>query len=329
MTKKIWVYADIERNTVSDITLEILSKAQKLANQCNDATSVEVVLIGNFVEHLIPDLALAGADIVYLLEDPRLEFWSPSVYIPVLVELVSVYNPEVFLFGSTAQGENIGPGLAARLKTGMSAHCVDLQMDSHGMLVSYVPAFGGKVIGKILCPKTLPQMASIKPGVFINDKSTPKEERVVMFAPKSLDSIDFSKLKHVRNRYETISGVPITKAELVICGGAGLHCQEHWQMLERIAELSGGAIACTRPAVDLGWAQETSMVGTSGCNIRPELYIGFGISGATHHLCGINKAKYIVSINSDSEAPVFNVSDIKIVSDAGVILKKILEKLGS
>lgn len=324
MSRKIWVYAETDQGRVVDVVYELLAKAAELAQGLGGA-SVEAVLLGDGIESLVPELT--GAETVHLAQDPRLTMWSPLTFVPILAGLVKKHDPDIFLFGATAQGGTLGSALAAHLRTGMAAHCVELRIDE-GMLVSSVPAFGGKVIGEILCTRTRPQMASVKPGIFVRAAEAYFGETAVVTADVScLERLDTSALRPLEVRREKVSGVPLNKAEFVACGGFGVGGKENWLLLEELAVLMGGAVACTRPPVDEGWAQESSMVGTSGRSVRPSFYMGFGISGATHHICGMSDAGYVVSVNSDPDAPIFDVSDVKVVADAGVILSSLVDIL--
>ena len=327
MSGKIWVYAETDEGKILDVVHELLSKAAQLARQYPEPPRVEAVLPGAAVAKLAEDLARNGAESVHLLEDPRLELWSPLTYVPLIADLVVRHDPDIFLFGATALGSALGPALAARLKTGMAAHCVDLRTDGEGLLVSSVPAFGGKVVGEILCPRTRPQMASVKAGLFRREAVEPRPLEVVQADLSVLDSIDSTALRPVGVSREKPTGLPLNKADLVLCGGFGTGSPDNWELLARIAAATRGAVACTRPPVDEGWIQESCMVGTSGRSIRPKVYMGFGISGATHHICGMSDAEFVISVNTDPEAPIFDVSDVKIVADAGTILASLADEL--
>ena len=249
------------------------------------------------------------------------------LYAPVITKLVKRENPDIFLFGATAIGSELGPTVAARLKTGVAAHCVDMRIDENENLIADVPSFGGKILGEILCPDTRPQMASVKPGIFVQGEEEQREPDIINIDVSEINPEEFP-LKAVGLEKKEIEGVPLDKAEIVFCGGYGLGSKENWDKLEKLASLLGGAAACTRPVVDEGWAPgEHVMVGTSGKSIRPKAYIGFGISGATHHICGMKDSSLVISINRDKEAPIFEVSDAGIASDLNKILDELITRL--
>jgi electron transfer flavoprotein alpha subunit len=272
-------------------------------------------------------LAEWGAKTVYLADDPDLRMYSPLTFVPILAGLAAEHRPDIYLFGGSATGSALGPAVAARLKTGMAAHCVDLRINEEKKLVSLVPAFGGKVIGEILCPSGIPQMASVKPGIFTKKDPAPVPVRIEKADSSLWKKPGVQGLEPVNVVRRPPQGLPLNEADVVVCGGFGIGTQENWQLLEKLAQYLGGATACTRPPVDEGWTGEYCMVGTSGQSIRPKVYIGFGISGATHHICGMNESGLVISVNRDAEAPIFEVSDVRIVADVNSILPLLTEAL--
>jgi electron transfer flavoprotein alpha subunit len=325
MSKKIWVHAEVVDDKIANVAFELLSKARELAEAMGGGTEVEATLLGSGLEKEAARLAEWGAATVYLAEDPDLRMYSPLTYVPILADLAAKHQPDIYLFGATATGSALGPAVAARLKTGTAAHCVDLRINEEKKLVSLVPSFGGKVIGEILCPGKNPQMASVKPGIFTKKDPAPVPLRIEKLDPSSWKKLDAQGLKPVNVVRRPPQGLPLNEADVVVCGGFGIGSQENWQLLEKLAQYLGGATACTRPAVDEGWSGEHCMVGTSGQSIRPKVYIGFGISGATHHICGMNESGVVINVNRDAEAPIFQVSDVRIVSDVNGILPLLVE----
>ena len=322
---KIWVFAEQVECSLDRVVLELLTKAKELAREMAGETEIAAVLLGCNVESLVESLGKYGADKVYLAESEELKLYNPSIYAPIITELVKEEDPDIFLFGATAIGSELCPTIAAQLKTGVAAHCIDMNINKDGKLVATVPSFGGKIVGEILCPDTRPQMASVKPGIFIQGE---EEEREPLVEKVEVNiNTENLPLKAISLNKKEIKGVPLDKAEIVFCGGFGLGNKENWERLERLAELFGGAVACTRPVVDEGWAPgEHLMIGTSGKSVRPKVYIGFGISGATHHVCGIKDSGLIISVNNDEKAAIFEISDIGIVEDLNKVLDQLLLK---
>lgn len=325
--KKIWVYAEEIQGELSKVTLELLGEAKELAIAYNDEVEIGAVLLSGEVGSKAETLASFGATKVYIAEDDRLVAYCHTVYAPVLAELIKKADPDIFLFGATQTGAELAPTVAAILKTGVAAHCVDLRINEDGLLVADVPAFGGKIIGEILIPKTRPQIASVKPGIFIaKERSSGQAD---------IEEIDLEILQKVRRKLtlrETYvtkpSTKPIEEAEIVVAGGYGLCSLENWEKLTELAELLGGSVGATRPCVDEGWADdEQIMIGTSGKSIRPKVYIGFGISGAAHHTCGMKDAGLIISVNKDENASIMKMSDYYCVSDVCEMIPILINKI--
>jgi len=322
---KIWVFAEQNDGKLAGVT-ELLGKARELAAQ-SGAGRVSAVLLGSGVEELTRTLFDYGAETVYVADDARLRLYQHTTYAPLITSLCEEEKPDIFLFGATALGTDLGPTIASQLNTGIAAHCVDLKLDTNGMLISVVPAFGGKILGDILCPCHKPQMASVKAGIFPKPDPAPVNGSIVQ--------IDLSPLKNVAKGIKALrlckekpKGLPLEDAEVVICGGWGLNNAENWNLVEELAELLGGASACTRPAVDEGWGPgEDMMIGTSGKSIRPKIYLSFGVSGATHHICGMKDSGLVISVNSDENAPIFEVSDYAVVADVNKILPLLVNKV--
>lgn len=325
--KKIWVFAEQSNCTLDRVALELLTKAKELAADLSEETEISAVLLGNNVKNLCGILADYGAETIYLAESEELGLYNPMLYAPIITKLVRKEDPEIFLFGATAIGSELGPTVAAQLKTGVAAHCVDMRINEKGQLVAAVPSFGGKILGEILCPDTRPQMASVKPGIFVQGEAEQRETNIIAIDVSGVKADDLP-LQAVKLDKMEIEGVPLECAEIVFCGGYGLGSKENWDKLEKLAALLGGAAACTRPVVDEGWSPgEHVMVGTSGRSIRPKAYVGFGISGATHHVCGMKDSGLVISVNRDEKAAIFEVSDVGIAADLSKILDQLLIKL--
>ena len=324
--RKILIYGEQDKGRLHPVTLELLSKAKELFP--GEDVKMGMAILGSRVDGVVDEARKTGIDAVYIMDDKRLSLFHPEYLSAALAETVKSFDPDLLLIGATSAGEELAPSLGIRMKTGVAAHCTDLKLTEEGKLAQLVPAFGGKVIGEIFTPKNRPQIASIKPGMFLAVPQTKKNAVRYVLSSSILDNIpERIRIKGV-NRKE-LSRLPVEKAEVVICGGYGIGGAENWNALEKLAEKLGGAVACTRPAIDAGWVcDESSMIGTSGKSIRPKVYLGIGISGATHHICGMKDAGMIVNINSDPKAECFNVSDYKVTGDGNLIVRNMLEALG-
>ncbi len=317
-----WVFAEQIDGNIADVGRELLGKARELA----DAKGVEVaaVVVGEFGEEDVKGLFSYGADKVFLLSHPNLKIYSALNYTRLLVELVEREKPEAFLFGAGPLGADLAPRVAARLNTGLSAHCVDLKLNEQGGLDQVVPGFGGSLMATIVCPDHRPQMATVMPGAM---KMPDPQERDGEVVKVDVGEVPAPYPEVVEFKPKERSAVALDGAEVVIAGGWGMGNKENWGLLEELAEVLGGAVGATRPAIDEGWAPEEVMIGQSGKTVHPKLYIGAGISGVMHHVVGIQDADVIVAINKDPKAQIFDVCDFGIVGDATKVLPVLVEKL--
>jgi electron transfer flavoprotein alpha subunit len=316
----VWVFAEKFGHQIADVSLELIGHARKLADELE--TTVEVVLLGDNVTEISHTLISAGADKVYLGDDPELVIYQPDRYIAMILELVREGQPEILLMGSTFMGRELAPLLAANLKTGLTAHCMDLMIDDNQILVAKIPAYGGMI--SIICPEKRPQMATVARGVFpkpILDDGR-EGEVVSLEIPEVAQRVEI--LEVVREEQE---GVPLESAPIVVAGGAGAGCPEGWDEISQLAEALNAALGSTRPAVDEGWIELETMIGQSGKMVSPELYIGVGLSGELQHMVGIADAQVMVAINNDPKAPVFEQVDYGIVEDCREFVPLLTEKI--
>lgn len=255
----------------------------------------------------------------------QLETDNPLEAINTLEQEIAKAGPELVIIPATALGEEIAPALGIRLGTGVAAHCSDIRINEAGRIAYMVPAFGGKVIGEIFIPDARPAIATVKPGVFAFGREALGEYEEIICQSSAAQP---EQVKLIEAEESSLKTNPIEKADIIFCGGFGIGSADSWTKLQRLAELTGGAAGCTRPVVDMGWGpDEQSMIGTSGKTVRPKLYIGFGISGAAHHLCGISDSGTIVNVNLDDSAESFAASDFTAAMDANAVIDLLLEKL--
>jgi electron transfer flavoprotein alpha subunit len=323
MTKPhIWVFMEQRGGVLHDVGLELLGKARELAE--GSKSTVAAVLLGAAVAPLTETVIAHGADMVLVAEHPGLEPYRLLPYTAVLAQACRERQPSILLFGATSLGVELAPRLAARLNTGLAAHCIDLKWSENGELMQMVPGWGGGIVATIRCPQHRPQMATVMPGVLQKIQPSPRTGQVITLAVPDLDD---SGPKVLAVHPEEAKAMPLETAEVVVAGGWGLGGVEGWKLVEELAQLLGGAVGATRPAVDAGWAREDQMIGQSGKTVRPRLYIGVGLSGMSHHVVGMDGSELVVAINSDPQAPLFDVADIGIVGDFREILPPLLEEI--
>lgn len=312
----VWVIAEQIDCQVLAVSLQLIGHARKLAMELE--TSAEVVLLGDQIDEQTQQLFAAGVDKVYLGNAPELAFYQPEIYAEIIVKLAKDHLPAIMLIGSTSMGCELAPLVAARLETGLTAHCIDLVLDENK-----IPAYGGLM--SIICPDKCPQMATIAAGVFPNPH--PDDSRTGEIVPLEVpDDIPrlIQTLEVVREKPE---GVSLESAPIVVAGGAGAGGLEGWGKIADLAKVLNAALGSTRPAVDEGWTELETMIGQSGKMINPELYIGVGLSGELQHMVGIVGARVMVAINSDSKSPVFEQVDYGIVDDCREFVPVLIEKI--
>ena len=317
----VWVIAEQIDGRILTVSLQLIGQARKLADELG--TSVEVVLLGDQLDRQTQPLFAAGADRVYLGDAPDLAFYQPEIYTEIIVKLAKERQPEIVLIGSTSVGRELAPLVAAKLETGLTAHCIDLVLDESKTLEQRVPAYGGLI--SIVCPERRPQMATVAKGVFptpaLDDGRT--GEVVPLEVPTDLPR-RIQTLEIVREEPE---GVPLESASIIVAGGAGAGDVEGWRQIAELAKTLNAALGATRPAVDEGWAGLETMIGQSGKMVSPELYIGVGLSGELQHTVGIAGAQVMVAINNDPKAPVFEQVDYGIVDDCREFVPVLIDKI--
>ena len=325
MNNKVMIFAEVVDGEINQSFYELLTKAKTIFD--DKETNYAALVLGKNLKSPIAKIKESGVDEILYLDDECLEFFHPDYYKAAANSAVEQYDPDVLLIGATSAGEELGPSLGFLLNTGVAAHCTDINTTSDGKLAQMVPAFGGKVIGEIFTPKTKPQIISVKPGMFKANKQEAKDPVLSEIDSSVLDQTN-SSINFLNVKKDEVKRMPLDKADIVVCGGYGMGNSKSWETIENVADAMGGAVGCTRPVVDAGLMEdENNMIGTSGKSIRPKVYLGAGIGGATHHVCGMKDAGLIININKDPDAECFIASDYKIVGDGAAILEAILDKL--
>lgn len=320
---KIWVFAEQRRGKLAEVSVELLGKARSLADKVS--WKVAAAVVGHEIARLADELFCYGAEEVLAVDDPLLAEYCNQTYVKALEAAVREFSPEVLLIGATAMGTDLAPRLAARLRTGLSAHCIDLDITSDGGLLSIVPGWGGNLMAQITCPRTRPQAATVMPGVFPTPERIEARGRLILIDAK-LEPADLA-YRVVETRREDAAASGLETAEVVVAGGWGVGSKANWRRVEELAAALNAAVGATRPPVDEGWAEEGQMIGQSGRTVRPKLYIGVGVSGHMHHLVGLKAPEFSVAINSDPNAAIFTYCDLGLVGDFKEIVPALIEAL--
>jgi electron transfer flavoprotein alpha subunit len=317
----VWVITEQVRGEIPLVCLEIAGQARKLADELG--VPVEAVLLGNGIDDQVDLLFSAGADVVHLGSTPDFANYQSEIFTECIVSRAKELNPQIMLIGSTFMGRELAPLIAAKLGTGLTAHCMDLVLDENGILEQQIPAYGGLM--SIICPEKRPQIATVARGVFpmpaLDENRT---GRILPIKPPQGKKLRVQTLEVVLTEPE---GVPLETALVVVAGGAGAGSLEGWQEIQALAETLNAAFGSTRPAVDEGWTELETMIGQSGKMVNPELYIGIGLSGELQHMVGIVGAKIMIAINNDPKAPVFEQVDYGIVEDCRIFVPALIERI--
>ena len=318
-----WVFAEQRLGVLHDASLELVGAAAAIARQTSG--SVAAVLLGQNIGGLADDLIAHGANRVFVIDDHRLAVYRLLPYASVLKKLCLQQDPDAFLFGATSLGVELAPRLAAMLNTGLSAHCIDLKLDERGRLLQVVPGWGGGVLATIRCEKSRPSMATVMPGVFQKERMDGRRGEILMLPAG--DDIDLSGPTVLKIEMQEPKGIALEGADIVVAGGWGIGNAGDWKLIEELADVLCGAVGATRPPVDEGWAAEDRMIGQSGKIVKPRVYIGVGISGMMHHVVGMDASEYVIAINKDEKAAIFEVADLAVVGDFRKILPPLIKEI--
>lgn len=317
----VWVIAEQRDCRIRTVSLQLMGQARRLAHELG--TRAEAVLLGDRIKDHLQPLSAAGASRIYLGESPEAALYEPEVYLETIVSLAGECRPQIILIGSTSMGRELAPLVAAKLKTGLTAHCIDLVLDENGILENRIPAYGGML--SIICPQKRPQMATVAKGVFATPE--PDDTHAAEIVPITTTAGQTRRIQTLEVVRNVPDQVPLDDAETVVAGGAGVGDADGWQLAVNLAKVLNAGLGCTRPAVDEGWAPLDSMIGQSGRMVSPQLYIGVGLSGEQQHMVGITDAKLMVAINNDPHSPVFEQVDLGVVEDCREFLPLLIEKL--
>ena len=334
--KGVYVFAQQVDNVINNIAFELVGKGKDLAEALG--TEVTAVLVGSGVKDLADQLAEYGADKVIVVDDPELKEYRTEPYAHALASVINKYKPEIFLVGATAIGRDLGPRVSARIHTGLTADCTQLDIgdfplapvpgkeQKHNQLLMTRPAFGGNTIATIACPDFRPQMATVRPGVMQKRaRQAGVKANVEEFNPGFTPDHKYVEILEVVKA--VANTVDIMDAKILVSGGRGMGSPENFKMMEDLADVLGGQVSCSRAVVDAGWKPKDLQVGQTGKTVRPNVYFAIGISGAIQHLAGMEESDIIIAINKDESAPIFDVADYGVVGDLNKIVPALTEKL--
>jgi len=296
---------------IRKISYELVSEGRRLADSVGQGATA--VLLGSGIKAKAATLASYGADRVLVADDPRLADYTTDAYVSVLESVVKANDPAILLLGASVQGKDLAARLAARLHVGLAQDCTGFDL-ADGKIVATRPIYAGKAYARVAFSESWPQMATARPNVLSLNEPDSSRTAEITDIDLSLDA-DTLKTRVVGTLRDESGRVDLTEADKIVSGGRGMKAPENYKILEELADLIGASVGASRSAVDAGWRPHTDQVGQTGKVVSPNLYIACGISGAIQHLAGMGTSKFIVAINKDPDAPIFQRADYGVVDD--------------
>ena len=322
---QVWVWVEHYQEEIAKISLGLLGKARVLCQQLGGGDVVSV-LVGAASPQTVVKLINCGSNRVYLVEDPSISLAETERCAHFMSKLIQNCQPEVVLWGATSLGRETAARVAAKLKTGLTAHCIDLfieEINGAYQLVAVVAGWGGNMTLKIICPERRPQMATVKPGIFPPPQLRHLSGEVIPIRMEEETSrIDI--IEVVEEQKEKSS---LLQAAVVVVGGWGLSSLGGFTAIEELAQVLRGSVAGTRPALDAGWIPTERMIGQSGITVAPQLLVTLGVSGAAQFATAVLNSKLIVAVDNNPGAPIFEMADIGIVGDLREVLPLLINKI--
>ena len=325
----VMVFIQQDDGKVAEVSIELLSKARDLANQLK--TTVTGAFIGSGIKDEAAKLIPYGVDEIFLIEDKRLKHYTPMPYTKIMVDVIKKTKPQIVLYGATTTGRDLGPRIASNLKVGLTADCTSLEIgdyssrgvDYSNILYQIRPAFGGNIVATIVSPEKKPQMATVREGVMkIGTPDSACKGKVSDFKVELSDA-DFP--SEVIKKIQEEKLVDLKGAQVIVAGGVGVGSKENFDLIVQLAHVLGGEVGASRAAVDAGYVSKEHQVGQTGTTVRPKLYIACGISGSVQHRAGMDESARIIAINTDHEAPIFQIAHYGIVGDLTDVIPKFIK----
>lgn len=329
----IFVYCEIEDGIVVDVSIELLTKGRKLANEIG--CKLEAVVIGSKLQGIEEQIFPYGVDVIHLADHDKLYPYTTLPHSEIIIRLIQQEQPQIALFGASSVGRDLAPRVASALRSGLTADCTSLEFGDHvenktgkeykNLLYQIRPAFGGNIIATIINPDTRPQMATVREGVMKKEiySATYKGEVKNVDVNAILNDAHFA--VRIIERHIEKQKINIKNSGIIVSGGYGVGSKDNFNMLFELAEVLGGEVGASRAAVDAGFVEHARQVGQTGVTVRPKLYIACGISGAVQHTAGMMESVQIISINNDPNAPINKIADVAIIGDIESVIPKMIK----
>lgn len=329
--KEVWVFIEQNKKEISRVSLELLGKGRELADKLG--TKLSGIILGNEIKELTKEVISYGADRVFLAEHKELEYYRTLPYARIISELIKQEKPEIVIFGATTTGRDLAPRVAARIETGLTADCTELEIkdyeDNEGKyektLIQKRPAFGGNIFATIVSPKHTPHMATVRTGVMDMLSKDPNRQGEVIIVEPNIEQGDLAVI--IREITRQKKSVNLADAKIIVSGGRGVNGPDGFEIIKKLAECLDGEVGASRATVDSGWIDYSHQVGQTGQTVKPDIYIACGISGAIQHAAGMKNSKNIIAINKDPEAPIFKIATYGIVGDLFKVIPILIEEI--
>ncbi|MEH7334829.1 electron transfer flavoprotein subunit alpha/FixB family protein [Neobacillus drentensis] len=318
----VWVFIEQNDEKIEGVSLELLGAGRKLADKLQ--VPLAGFLLGHEVKPLAKEVIAYGADIVYLIEHAVLKHYRTESYMKGVMHLAKKYKPEIILYGATPNGKDLASAVATDLSTGLTADTtmLDVDIDSR-LLEASRPAFGGNIMATILCKKHRPQMATVRPKVMKALEPDAIRLGKIIEEKISVEEEDIrTKVLQIVN--DVTKKANLADAHVIVCGGKGMGDLQNYQLIHELADTIGASVGGTRDVVEAGWLRHEQQVGQTGETVTPKIYFAIGISGAIQHVVGMKNSEFIIAINKDPNAPIFDVATYGIVGDAMEIVPKLI-----
>lgn len=326
MTKQILIYAEVTReNYIHTVFFELANKARELSQKLDNA-EINALLISKqgLAEKYIEAFQNSGINKIYAVEDAGLEIYCTDYFAKAALDVIREIQPEIFLIGATTQGRDIAPRISTALHTGLTADCTGLDINEKGQLAATRPTFGGQLMATILC-KNLPQMATVRPKVFKPAEQDFRVDTEIIHKTVNLDTVPkcVELLEFRKKLSESLNA--LDNAPIIVAGGKGMKNKEGFELLNEFASKIGAAVGASRLAVEMGIASPEMQIGQTGKTVSPKLYIACGISGAVQHTTGMCNSEKIIAVNTDKNAPIFDIADFGFVGDVFEVLPQLIK----
>ena len=330
----VFVYCEIEGTTVQEVSLELLTKGRKLANELG--VELNAIVAGAGIKDKVESQVLPyGVDKLFVFDDERLFPYTSAPHTDILVNLFKEEEPQVCLMGATVIGRDLGPRVSSSLTSGLTADCTQLEIGSYDdkkegkhydkILYQIRPAFGGNIVATIVNPKHRPQMATVRSGVMQKALYEGKAKGEVVYPEVDKYVSELSYAVKVLERHVEVAKHNLKGSPIVVAGGYGVGSKEGFDLLFQLAKEIHGEVGASRAAVDAGWVDNDRQIGQTGVTVHPKVYIACGISGQIQHIAGMQESGIIISINNDPDAPINQIADYVIIGTVEEVVPKMIK----